>query len=250
MIIKKNASTSYVLSVKEHFHKNQHFISTHRIAATYERFLDNTNDIREIALRNRFASKGNEQQNSENEVISDNDSNIADDSVQTPALPSSSFEARRSVCPEKLNSHHSITNNVVPPTISTSQSEVSAAKESVIVQNTAQQVQSTTDDTLDTSLFQHSNDTTPATVAQANYQSLNDETLADLDDYIICQAANNGNSLGQNVQNDTDWDQLQKMLDIVAAQAPTVDNALTNAEQIKAKLEQGTLTNQSTINYI
>lgn len=128
------------------------------------------------------------------------------------------------------------------------QGETSSAAKSVIVQNTGQQAHSTIDDTLNVSLPQHSKASAPNTVAETNCNSIHEQTLTDLD-YIICQAASGGNSLGQTVQNHSGLDQLQQVLESCLGNLDmtlqsTVFNISINAEQeesSKIKLELGTL---------
>lgn len=271
LVCQKKSSTSFSLSVNYPLYTLYSlilFLYVHRIADTYERFLDNTNDIREIALRNGFATNVIEQQNQKNEgILSENDISSIEacdtatrqlnqcavlnthDAVQTPATSSNE---RRIVWSEKLNCRNSLTNNAAPSRMSISRSESSGPKESVIVQNPGQQAHSTIDDILNVSLSQHSEAGTPETASETDCISSHDQTLTDLG-YIICQAASSENPSSQNVKSDSDLDQLQKVLesclgnlDIETAQQSVVDNTLTNAERDesrKIKLEQGTLTN-------
>lgn len=248
---------------------NVSFLYNHRIADTYERFLDNTNDIRQIALRNGFTTNVVEQLNQKTEVISsENDISSTEsrdtsnhqpnkctalknehDADQTPTPP---LNEQGTIWSGKLNYRNPVANDASTSKMSKLQNEASNSTKSVTVQSTGQQAHSTIHDTLNASLSEHSKASSPDTVAETSCNSIHDETLADLN-HIICQAASGGNSLGQNVPNNSEFNQLQKVLESCLANfdiemsPSSVVNMITNAEldeTSKLKLEQGMLTNK------
>lgn len=254
--------------------RNILFLFNHRIADTYERFLEDTNDIRQIALRNGFNTNANEQRNHNESILSENVITSTAESGYTFAhqpnkhadfndvhatnqrsSSSSSLNESRIVWSGKGNCVNSNANGVSPG-VSISQEETSSTQEPDIVRSSGQQPQGITHDELNVSLSQHSINATPDTVPEASCITIHEQTLSDLH-RIIHEGESNQNSPNQNAESHDGIEQLEDVLedcfdneDIESALNLVADSTImfSDADLHKPqemKSEQGTLINEN-----